>query len=350
VAAAQGQTEPLKRREGLEGALQYLDAADTYRRLPETQSLRQAIYADLDGLNLVRRLNYQPAVIGGLPGGVIISRVVTVDSDLYLLDRQNGKVLRTFYTNQGYQVDPAFQCGPGSPTNVGPLIDVSAWPVGNNPTASVVAMDARGMLLFCSPGETPQPKKLPNPPTGEFQNLQGFTLDVNDLYVLDPAANSVWVYWGGDLEGEPAFYFGEQAPSLQDVVDLAATNEELYLLHAGGRMTLCVTGKLGDITPNRCTDPAPYTDTRLGRESATLQPIPAYSQIQYSPPPDPSLYLLDPANQAIDRYSLRNLAYQSRFLPVEAISTEAATASWVDTVGRLVFLAIDNQIYYANQP
>jgi hypothetical protein len=350
VAEAQGQIEPLKRREGLEEALHYLDAADTYRKLPETQSLRQAILADVDILNLVRRLDYQPAVIGGLPGGAMITRVVSVASDLYLLDSQNGKVLRAFFTNQGYQVDPTFQCGPGSPTNVGPLIDLSAWPADNTITASVAGIDAKGMMLFCSPGATPQAKKLPNPPNGELKDLRGFTLYVNDLYVLDPVSNSVWVYWGGDLDGEPAYYFDEQAPSLQDVVDLAATNEELYLLHNGGRMTLCITGQLGEATPNRCTDPAPYTDTRPGRESATLQPIPAYSQIQYHPPPDPSLYLLDPANQAIDRYSLRNLAYQSRFLPGRTLSSEDATAFWVDPVEQLVFLAIGNQVYYAYQP
>jgi hypothetical protein len=350
VAEAQGQIEPLKRRDGLAGALRYLEAADAYRKLPETQSLRQAILTDLDNLDLVRRLNYQPAIIGGLPSGVLISRIVTVDSDLYLLDSQNGKVWRTFFTNQGYQVDAAFQCGPGSPTNVGPLVDLIAWPVGNTPAASVAAMDAKGMLLFCSFDGSPQPKKLPNPPTGELKDLQGFSLDLSDLYVLDPTANSVWVYWGGDFEGEPAYYFGEQAPPVQDAVDLAATNEELYLLHAGGRMTLCVTGKLGDVTPNRCTDPALYTDTRPGRESASLQPIPAYSQLQYSPPPDPSLYLLDPASQAIDRYSLRNLAYQSRFLPTRTLSSGEATAFWVDPAERLVFLAIGNQIYYANLP
>ncbi len=349
VAQAQGQTEPLNRRNGLAAALNYLNAADAYRKLTETQTLRQAILADLDSLDLVRRLNYEPAIIGGLPLGTKISRIVGVDSDLFLLDSQSGKVIRAFYTNQGYQVDPAFQCGPGVPANVGALIDLSAWPVGNSPAASIVGMDANGMLLFCTPGDSPRPKKLPSPPTGDFADLKGFAFDLNDLYVLDPASNAVWVYWGGDLEGEPAFYFGEQVPQLQDVVDLAATNEELYLLHSDGRMTLCVTGALGEVTPNRCTDPAPFMDSRPGREGAVLAPAPEYSQLQYSAPPDPSLYLLDPANQAVDRFSLRNLAFQSRFVPVQS-NLPPATSFLVEPVERMIFLAAGNQVYYTNLP
>ena len=349
VQQAQSQTEPTKRRTGLDDALRYLEAADSYRKLPATQSLRLSILADLDGLDLVRRLDYQPAIVGGLPEGAKITRIVNSDSDIYLLDSQSGKVIRAFSTNQGYQIDPAFQCGPGIPANVGPLIDLSPWSMGSDPTASVVAMDANGMLLFCSPDSAPQPKKLPNSPAGELKDLKGFALNFNDLYVLDPVANSVWVYWSGDFNGEPAYYFGDQPAPLQDVIDLAATNEDLYLLHADGHMTLCVTGQLGVVTPTRCTDPAPYIDMRPGQESLPLSPVPAYSQLQYSPPPDPSLYFLEPADHAVDRYSLRNLAYQSRYLPMQSLGS-GATAAWVDSVERLIFIAEGNRVYYANLP
>jgi hypothetical protein len=349
VQQAQVQTDPLSRRNGLDNALKYLAAADTYRKLPETQVLRQNIYSELDSLDLVRRLDYQSAIIGNLPSDVRISRITVADTDLYLLDSQAGKVYRAFYTNQGYQLDPGFQCGPGSPTNVGPLIDLSAWPLSNDPTASVVAMDAKGMLLFCSADKAPLAKKLPDPPTGAFTNLAGFTLDQTDLYLLDPQANSVWVYWSGDFEGEPAYYFGDEAPSLQNVIDLTATHEELYLLHADGQMAVCVTGSLGDVTPNRCTDPTPYIDMRIGREGALMAATPAYSQVQYSTPPDPSLYLLDGQEQAVDRYSLRNLTFQRRYLPDEPFGYEA-TAAWVDPIQRLVFLAIGSKVYYANFP
>jgi hypothetical protein len=350
VAQAQVQVDPQARRSGMNSALDYLEAADTYRKLPQTQTLRQQIFLELDTLDLVRRVNYQPAIIGGLPSDTAISRMVVVDSDLYLLDGQNGKVLRAFFTNQGYQLDTGFQCGPGSPANAGPLVDLAVWPFGSSPSANVVAMDAKGMLLFCAPGEAPLPKKLPKPPTGELDNLATFALDQNNLYVLDPGLNAVWVYYNGDFEGEPASYFGEQAPPpLQSVIDLAASNDDLYLLYEDGHMAICVTGGLGDTIPNRCTDPAPYMDMRVGSESLPLTPAPGYAQMQNSPPPDPSLYLLIPDEQTIHRYSLRSLAYQGGYAPLQPLGKEA-TAAVVDPAERLIFLATGEQIYYAILP
>jgi hypothetical protein len=349
VAQAQVQLEPTGRREGFAAALEYLNAADSYRKLPEAQTLRQQILVELDNLDLARRLNYQPAIIGSLPEGTKVGRLVVADNDIYMLDRQTGNVLRATYTDRGYQLDFTFQCGPGSPANAGPLIDISAWPAGTPPVAPIVGIDANGTLLFCAPDSLPQPKKLPNSPLGELQNLAGFALDLSDVYVLDPASDAVWVYYNGDFNGEPADYFGEQKIPLDDIIDMAANNEELYLLHSDGHMTVCSTGQLGEATPNRCIDPAPYVDMRAGQEGNPLQPIPPYAQIQYSLPPDPSLYLLASSDQAIDRYSLRNLAYQGRYLPLSPLYGEVS-ASAVDPVQRLAFIAAGNNIYYANMP
>lgn len=349
VAQAQVQLDPLGRREGFNVALSYLDAADSYRKLPQVQTLRQQILVELDNLDLVRRLNYQPAIIGGLPANLNIRQIVAVDNDLYLLDGSSGRVLRAFSTNQGYQLDNAFECGPGSPANLGPLIDLSAWPVGNSPDAAVVGMDAKGLLLFCKPGTSPQFRKLPDSPQGELRNLLAFALDYTDVYVLDSDRNAVWVYYNADFEGEPADYFGEQKLPLQDVTDLAANSEDLYLLHSDGRMAVCSTGPFGENTPNRCDDPAPYVDMRAGMNSAPLTPVPLYTQIQSSPPPDPSLFLLYSTRQAIDRYSLRNLTYQSRYLPAAPLSGEVS-AAYVDPINRLVFAATGNRVYYASAP
>ncbi len=348
-AQAQAQVEPLPQRAGLAAALSYLDASDSYRHLAESQILRQQILAGLDVLDLVQRINYQPAIVGGLPESVRISQMVTFDADLYLLDAQNGKVIRAVFTNQGYQVDSAFQCGPGSPANVGPLIDLAAWPGGARFGAGVLAMDANGSLLFCAPGQLPQPKRLPDPPGRTLSDVKAFTLDQTDLYLLDPVGQAVWVYYNADFEGEPVYYFSDQVPALDQLVDLAATEEDVYLLQADGNLILCVTGNLGNVTPTRCSDPAAYIDMRAGRESTPLQQIPRYAQIQKSPPPDPSLYLVEPESLAIDRYSLRNLAYQSRFLPAQ-LPDLPATAAWVSSADRLIFLAQGNRVYYSILP
>jgi hypothetical protein len=347
--SAQVQTEPLKRREALLASLTYLDLADTYYTNPNVAGLRPQVQSALDTLELVKRLDYQPALIGGLPVSRRITRIVAVGTDLYMLDDQAGEVLRAFFTNQGYQLDSAFKCGPGA-ANVGPLIDLAAWPLGTEIEASVLAMDADGGLAFCSSQADPVVKRLAAPEGKTLKGLKGFSLDLMDLYVLDPVNGTVWIYWAGDFENAPFNYFGEEKPpSLGNVVDMAATSEELYLLNADGHMVICFPGNLGLAIP-RCTDPAPYIDMRVGRENTPFAPSTPYTQIQYSQPPDPSLYLLAAANQSVDRYSLRNLSYQTRYAPNTPLSGGETSAFVVDSVGRMVFLVVGNQVYYANLP
>jgi hypothetical protein len=98
----------------------------------------------------------------------------------------------------------------------------------------------------------------------------------------------------------------------------------------------------------RVEDPFVYTDTRSGRTGGEIIPDALFDQIAYSPPPDPSLYLLDPQHQAIYHFSLRlNLDRQYRALQPLA---EGAATSFAISPTRLAFLAIGNQVYYAALP
>jgi hypothetical protein len=81
-----------------------------------------------------------------------------------------------------------------------------------------------------------------------------------------------------------------------------------------------------------------------------LVPVNPYSQIEYSQPPDPSLYLLEPTGQAVDLYSLQRLTYQRRYLPNTALTGGAATAFTVDPLNRIIFLAAGNYVYYGRIP
>ena len=81
-----------------------------------------------------------------------------------------------------------------------------------------------------------------------------------------------------------------------------------------------------------------------------LAPPSPFTQILYSPPPDPSLFLLEPTRHAIYHFSLRNLAFQRQFLPENDLSSKPATAFTVDSVKLHIFLAIDNEVYYAAMP
>jgi hypothetical protein len=86
-----------------------------------------------------------------------------------------------------------------------------------------------------------------------------------------------------------------------------------------------------------------------------MAPENPFSQLVATQPPDPSLYYLQPAENAIYRYSLRQLTYYGQFRPqarsgAAGIPNQQATAFTLNSSTRLVFLAIGNQVYYAGLP
>jgi hypothetical protein len=346
---AREQTEPLTQRQAWEDTLNILSQAGSAPGNPEVDQLRNEAGAALDILNQVRRVDYQPAIVGGLPAGANIIRILSNNDTLYLLDGNGSTVYRANNTAQGYVLDSTFICAPNTPSQVGPLIDMLSGASMVQPPAEVVLLDPTGDLLFCATASRPMSSGLQPPTARTFTELKAFTQDFNYLYVLDPPANAVWVYPANDPGQNPSLYFDETIPPMQDTLDLAAAADELYLLHADGHLTLCQTSNL-DVSPTRCTDPAPFLDSRPGLEDLQLVPANPYTQIQYSPPPDPALYLLEPSSQAVDLYSLQRLTYQRRYLPVQAMSGGPATAFAVDPLNRIIFLAAGNNVYYGRIP
>lgn len=348
---ADGQAEVSARRTTWETALTYLDQAERFRTTTDSQGLRRQAQQALDELDLIRRPDYKPAVIGGLPLDVRITDLALSENELYMLDANSGSVVRAQFTSQGYEVDRSFQCGPDLPagSGVGPLIDIAPWPDIMTPEATLLGMDAGGNLIYCGPRKAPVAATLAPPSAMQLGELVGFALDLTDLYVLDPDSNAVWVYWNSTISSQPQFFFGEDIPPMQAVVDLAVNSNDLYLLHADGHVTLCVYSGLG-VAPTRCTDPVPYVDSRPEREGTQLVPENPFTQIRFSPPPDPSLYLMEPKNQGIYHFSLRNLVFQHQYLPAIKLSPNPATAFAVNKIERTFFLAIGNEVYYANIP
>jgi len=351
AAKATSNPDPQARRGDWEGVLEAVTQAEGVNASAQTQALRQQALSALDELDLVRRVQYEPAIVNGLPDTVNVSRMSLSAGDLYLLDANSGNVIRAFPTPQGYEVDPSFQCGPGPQDAAlsGALIDIIAWPGDYTPKARIVAMDARGNLLYCAPGDEPQTSQLAPAKTMTGGDFAGFTFGDGNVYLLDPASNAVWIYWDGNLEEEPQLFFNEAVPPMQDVIDLAVSNDQLYLLHADGKLTVCLYSDLVDVAPTRCSE-ASYIDFRPGYENTPITPPPQFSQIQFNPPPDPSLYFLEPETQAIYHFSLRNLAFQRQYLPEKPLEGGAATAFAHDPLKRLLFLAIGDQVYYAGMP
>ena len=285
-----------------------------------------------------------------LPPLVSVTHLLVSDEDLYMLDGNSGNVIRAVASDQGYIVDDSFQCGPGpiGVTEAGMLTNIVPWPHGFLPEATVLGLDDRGNVIYCTPGKPPGLEPLTPSLSQSWGIPTAMTLDLGDLYVLDPTENAVWVYWDSEFDQEPSLFFDREIPPLQDVVDMTAKGGELYLLHGDGNTTLCYLGTPG-VSPTRCS-PAPYVDERPGLVGNTFVAQDPFTQVSFTPPPDPSLFLLEPVNQAVFHFSLRNLVLEGQYLPMEALSPRPATGFFVDSVRRTIFLAIGNEVYYGVTP
>lgn len=346
----QGQTDPIALRSGWSRTLELLSQAEEYGTTPETRQLRDYAQQSLDEMDDIRRPDYQPAIIGGLPETVKITRLLVVDGDLYMLDANSGNVLRGLVTSSGYEVDRSFQCGPDQSLiyQIGPLVDIAPSPY-SAPQSVVLGMDANGGMLNCFLNQPPEAYVLALPDRLDSGELAGLTEALGNVYVLDPQASAVWIYFSSAFEEQPVFFFGDQVPPMQDVVDLAVEKDDLYLLHADGHMTICTYSSLG-VSPTRCSEPVPYMDFRVVPVGEPFEWPNPYTQVITTQPPDPSLYVFDPKTQAILHFSLRNLAFQRMYFPKTELSPLPATAFTVNPLDRTIYLAINDRVYYANLP
>lgn len=350
VKLADAQTDPQARRTGFHQSLALLEQVEAYGVTSETQEMRQHIQLAMDDLDNVRRLNYQPAIIGGLAEDISVSRMLVVDNDLYLLDRNSGKVLRGRVTNNGYEIDPSFQCGPDASLvyQIGPLVDITYSP-DNTVNAAVMGMDARGGIIKCNTVGSPDVQVLTLPNRVVDGDLTSLTYEQGNTYVLDPLNRAVWIYWSSKFDEEPQFFFGEEVPNLDDVVDMAVEKEQLYLLRSNGNMTVCTYSGLV-VSPTRCLDPVPYVDYRADPAGVPLQWPDPFGAVLTTTSPDPSLYLFSPQTNGVFQFSLRTLAIQRQFMPAEALGNGAGTALAVNPVDRILIVAVHHRVYYAFMP
>jgi hypothetical protein len=315
----------------------------------ESQELRLQAQGVVDTLDVVERLDFRPAIIDQLDETTQIIRLIARDDGLYMLNGTDGVVGRAVLTDEGYLLDTTFQCGPGPYGGfiIGSLVDIAAMPPGNELKATILGIDANGNLLHCIPGEIPVATPL-EPPDINWGSPTKITVDGNDLYVLDPQTNAVWIYRGMDVSQAPRLFFDQQIPPLGDAIDLTVNQNDLYLLHEDGHLTSCVYGALS-ISPTRCKNPEIYTDPRPGRHSGPFIEDAFFSQIQFSPPPEPSIYMLDPLSQAIYRFSVL-LTLDRQFRSKEPLVEFPASAFTVNRNNHAIFMAVGNQVYYAPLP
>jgi hypothetical protein len=340
-------TNPLEQRLALQTALGALNKAEEYAVTSQSQALRVKLTTNLDALDTVKRLDYQPAIVNGLESGINVTRIVASAADLYLLDGNQGSVLHAIMTARGYEIDPTFNCGPiNGPINVGPLVDIAELPPGGYENASLLGIDSNGNLLYCIIGSQPLSATLAPPNTGLGKPI-GISIDRGDLYVLDPTVNAVWIYPNMEVSQQPRLFFGDTVPPMQDVIDLEVYNDDLYMLHADGHTTKCTYSSMAQ-SPTRCEDPYPYSDNRPGRTHTPVIEDAVFSQIDYITFPERAIFYLDPKNQAIYYFSVL-LTLQYQYQPKTPLAEGDATAFAISP-NRIAFLAVGNNVYYAAMP
>jgi hypothetical protein len=347
---AQELEDPQARRSAWTSVLLYLDQAEKYNTTQDSQALRAEARRVFDQLDSVTRLAFQPAIAGDLPASFRIEAIDAAQGEIFLLDGDSGNISRAFSTARGYELDTTFQCGNDFPGGqmASALIDLVSVPADSSLDASVLGIDASGNILQCSPGEPPLYTPLTPPVTG-WGVIKGFTLHLGHLYVLDPDNNAVWIYWNNDFSQAPQLFFAQEVPPMEDVIDLTVEKDDLYLLHEDGHLTLCTFSALG-VSPTHCTDPAPYVDSRPGRENLPLIPEAPFTSVHATQPPDPSLFLLEPQSRAIYHFSLRQLTFQRQFRPQDPQYSGQASAFTLTPDGRIAFLALGNELLYAGMP
>lgn len=344
-------TDPASQREAWQRELFYIDKADENNgATDETRKLRQEAQGNLDKLEGMTRLQFQPVLNSSV--GTQISRLAANENDLYLLDAQRGGILHIALTSGGFQQDSAFNCQPGSYASytVGPLVDIIAMPAVNAMNASVIGVDANGNLLYCAAGQVAQAIPLP-PPDTNWGRVTAFTLDSGNLYVLDARSRAVWVYQGkdGTFVDRPYFFFGGQIPALEDAIDLAVSGDDLYILHSDGHLSHCSYSRI-DTVPTRCDDPAGMTDPFPAYGNVDVFKQAHFTQMMFTPAPDSALLLLDTDGQGIFRLTPRSLELQNQLRPLAGRANPlpaGPVGAMTVSPNHVLYMSIQDKVYFA---
>lgn len=352
VADAQAESDPEAARYHWMLALEWLNLAQDYGESEQSRSLRAEVQRSLDALDLIIRLDFQPTVRGGFGTEAELTSLVATESDLYALDATNQAVWHAWSTGRGFEIDADFECiqdterlpGAGEPVGIAGFGD-PALPRGEG----VLSVDPKGTIVYCWPGETPVSGQLVEPDLG-WGHIQAVEVFGDFLYLLDPDANSIWLYEAsnGRFTSQPSLYFADFVPDLSGAIDIAKTQDELLILYGDGHLDRCgrslEAASGGGVQIRVECDPDPqFQDERLGYESGAHIPGAIPTQIVYSPPPEPSIFILDSLSGNIFHYSMR-LVYQGQYRAEMDLESPSSIAFGPPNT---LFLGVGDQVYYA---
>ncbi len=291
--------------------------AEDYRVTNESRQLFTRAQSIIDKMELTSRLNFRPAMTQPFPESARISTIKDSSSGTYLLDMTTGNVLRVFVNSKGFlELDEEFVCQPRDYglVDMGNIVDFVVLPA-NNMGYKILAVDADGDVLYCQPGKQPVSRTL-TVPEGGWGEISHAIYVQDRLLILDAAKNAIWVYETSDeaerdLAGivfveSPISFFDEDNPDIGGAIGAVINQEDLYILHEDGHMTLCQYGYEG-VRQTECTDPAAFTDNRTSSENKKPWIFLGTNFIRMDQAmfPQPSIYLLDKNSGTIFQFSMQ---------------------------------------------
>ncbi len=324
-----------------------LNKVEEHGVTPETEQMRAEAQSHLDALLGILRLDYYPAVTS-IPSYVKIVSMDASDTELFMLS-DTGEIHRAYLVADGYQYDPDFECRKGNHggKTIDALVAMVALPKANAMGASVMGVDAKGDLLYCASGQTPQATDLMDPP--QLQGVTDIALDGDTLYLLDASVPDIWYYQGQAATFVNSFTntFFKNPPEgmeLEYAVEMAVKEGELYLLFKTGTLAHCVSSTL-DTVPMRCTNSVQLVDSHLAAGGGTPFNKEIFTQMLISTPPDSALLLLAPKTQTVFRLSPRSFTLLHQLQPIEGTLRGEEIDAIATSAGHIIFVAQDNEVF-----
>ena len=357
VIQANSETDVTKRAVIFQDALLFLDEAEKYGTTETSDELRSIIQEELDTLQGVTRIRLQNTIAGGLDRRIQISRMlVSTSEDLYALDEGTGRVIRLVFTNNDYEVDTSFICGPGNYEQiiVHELVDIESITINNSLNAVVIGIDRGGNLLLCSVNKAPTAIKLNLPEMGWGQ-IKAIAFNGYSIYILDVDEKTRDLYRlpanGLKFDENPESIFSGNIPeNLTNINDMAIYDDQLFLVRNTGELMNC---SIGNAEIN-CNQSIGYGFILQGQSRSITDVVTGvdFSQVQTTQPPDPSIFFMDRLNSAVYHFSLAlNMQKQIRPNFVGAIAKPEGqiTAFTVSPYG-IIHFAYGHQLFFGYLP
>jgi hypothetical protein len=364
-ALAEKEKDPLQRHAYWAQTVELASKAEEFNVTRDSRLLFEQAQFLMDEMDLAARLEFRPALTSFLPQGVVVSRIRSSFSGLYLLDVTSGSILRLFLNTKGfYDIDEGFKCSPGpyGLVTVTELVDFITLPA-NEDNHRVAGVDGQGNLLYCRSDAPPVSNTL-TPPDGGWGRIAALGYDQDTLYILDSQTSSLWMYAGKnpnkmDVPGATGIFFvespirflDEDVPDFKGGVNLAVNQAELYVLHEDGHMTLCRYSPTKEVRLTECQDPAPYTDNRVGREDRKpwIFMDAHFTMMQDLKVPTLSIFILDTQDPSVYQFSFQlNLERTLRITRNKNFPLpDTPPSGFGVTPDMELILAYDNRLYLA---